>query len=64
MGARLQEIQQMRETLDRIDVALAESKAEWLATERLILALMQEPRQLPERASENDSGTGGADSIR
>ena len=61
MGARLQEIQHMRETLDRIDVALAESKREGLATERLILALMQEPRRLPGSALEDDSGIDGAD---
>lgn len=60
MGAHLREIAHIRQTLDRIDVALAESKAEWLATERLVLALMQEPRPLQGSASEDNSGMDGA----
>jgi len=43
MAAQLQEIERIRETLCRIDAALLESKQEWMATEKLILALMQEP---------------------
>ena len=37
MGARLREIERLRETLDRIEAALAEAKQERLAAEKLVL---------------------------
>ncbi len=43
MAAHLQETKRILETMGRLETALAQSKQEWLATEKLLIALMQEP---------------------
>jgi hypothetical protein len=43
MAARLHEIERIRESLGRVESALAESNQEWAATEKLVVALLQEP---------------------
>jgi hypothetical protein len=42
LAARLHDIERIRESLGRTESALAESKQEWAATERLVVALLQD----------------------